>query len=334
MPQVIQAVAAATEGFAGADLQALCAGAVMAAVHRMAPTLLQQLEHHSMASQAEVLNPIDAPVVVSPETGATQNGGPSAEPGSTHADGQNGSRDEIAEAGATGQDETVSDHEQQGVPQLQAETQQEPLHLHVPGSRGTACDPGTHAGTHAAPGSAACADGEAALRGVQVQACDWREALAAAPEPCSRRQGLAALAADAARPLSACYAPALLPSLAAALRVLHASRLPLPAAAARAAATAAVQSSSQLLEPRGQLVAEAAERQRDELGLLRSQLVELGVMEAAGPHAQSGAYFPSELQCRQLPWVPSQWIFHTSSTVLYTRISSELEACRCLRKLP
>ncbi len=300
MPQVIQAVAAATEGFAGADLQALCAGAVMAAVHRTAPTLLQQLEQHAMAFQAEASagpsDPIDAAVIVSPETGATQNGGPSAEPGCAHADGQDGSRgDERAETGANGQDETLGNHAQQGLAQFQTETQQEPLQPHVPGSDITACNPGTHADIHAAPGQAAGADGEAVLRGVRVQACDWREALATAPEPCSRRQGLAALAADAARPLSACYAPALLPSLAAALQVLHASRLPLPAAAASAAASAAVQSSSQSLEPDGLLSAEAAERQRDEFGPLRTHLVEMGVLEAAGLNAQPGALFSSRI---------------------------------------
>ena len=289
MPQVIQGVASATEGFAGADLQALCAGAVMAAVHRTAPTLLQQLEQQSMAPQAGASagpsDPLDAAIGVFPETGATQNGGSSSEPSSKQADGQTGSSgDERAETRASGEDQTGSDHEQQGAAQLQTEAQQESLQSHVPGSSITARDPETHA----AVGAVAGTDEAAMLRGLRVQASDWREALAAAPEPCSRRQGLAALAADATRPLPACYAPALLPSLAAALQVLQASRLPLPAAAARAAAIAAVQNALQ--EPECPLIAEVAGGKRDDFGLLRTQLVELGVLEAATLDVQSGAY--------------------------------------------
>ena len=47
---------------------------------------------------------------------------------------------------------------------------------------------------------------------VQVTPRDWRAALRDAPKPCSRRQGLDALLADAARPLAAHLAPLLVPS--------------------------------------------------------------------------------------------------------------------------
>ena len=58
------------------------------------------------------------------------------------------------------------------------------------------------------------------LEGLSVRACDWREALASAPEACARRDSLAALSADAAQPLPAALAPALLPACASALQVL------------------------------------------------------------------------------------------------------------------
>eukprot|EP00887_Chlorella_sp_A99_P007781 scaffold20.g7781.t1 len=77
------------------------------------------------------------------------------------------------------------------------------------------------------------------LDGVRVEPGDWRAALAAAPAPCSRRPGLAALSAQAAAPL----APQLLPLVAAPLRALlaalHMAGLPLPAGAAAAARAAA-----------------------------------------------------------------------------------------------
>ena len=47
---------------------------------------------------------------------------------------------------------------------------------------------------------------------LQVTPSDWRAGLRDAPKPCSRRQGLDALLADAARPLAAHLAPLLVPS--------------------------------------------------------------------------------------------------------------------------
>ena len=58
------------------------------------------------------------------------------------------------------------------------------------------------------------------LEGLSVRACDWRKALASAPEACARRDSLAVLSADAAQPLPAALAPALLPACASALQVL------------------------------------------------------------------------------------------------------------------
>jgi hypothetical protein len=92
-------------------------------------------------------------------------------------------------------------------------------------------------------GDGAGADGAArarpALEGLRVEARDWEEALAAAPAPCSRRDGLAGLVAEAARPLRHHAAPLLLPPLRRLLRALGDSSLPLPPAAAAAVAAAA-----------------------------------------------------------------------------------------------
>lgn len=131
-------------------------------------------------------------------------------------------------------------------------------------------------------------DTETVLSGVHVRASDWREALAAAPEPCSRRQGLASLAADAAAPMQALLAPALLPSLAAALRVLHASGLPLPTAAASAASLAEV-SIARSLEARDPPDAGANAGQGDVWEELRTRLVQAGALKAAEHVIASGA---------------------------------------------
>ena len=79
------------------------------------------------------------------------------------------------------------------------------------------------------------------LEGLSVRACDWREALASAPEACTRRDSLAALSADAAQPLPAALAPALLPACASALQVLvHVFMRWLPRAAPNCLAVSSV----------------------------------------------------------------------------------------------
>ena len=60
--KMLHSVAAATEGFAGADLAALCAATVHAAVRRAAPTLLEQLDRRIAAPN----QPTDAPPAPAP----------------------------------------------------------------------------------------------------------------------------------------------------------------------------------------------------------------------------------------------------------------------------
>lgn len=95
------------------------------------------------------------------------------------------------------------------------------------GPSGSAAPP-LAAAEPAAAGGASEGGAPAALAAVEVRAADWREALKQAPEPCARRQGLAALSARAAAPLPARLAPVLAPALAALLAALRASGVPLP----------------------------------------------------------------------------------------------------------
>ena len=80
---------------------------------------------------------------------------------------------------------------------------------------------------HVSPGTAGtnAALVASVLKGLSVRACDWRVALASAPEACARRDSLAALSADAAQPmpaaLAACPAPCLCLSAAGTPSCLH-----------------------------------------------------------------------------------------------------------------
>lgn len=176
---LLQQVAARAEGFAGADLQALCTAAVMAAVRRSSPLLLEQVEKEAAAA-------------------------PRA-------------------AGAV-----ALQHSQR---QLQQQEQQ-------------------------------AARRHAMLDGITVQPCDWREALAGAPPPCSRRHGMAALEAEAAAPLQQYALPLLEQPLGQLLAALDAADLPLPPPAAEAAKMAAAAASADI--SRAKPGAEDNDRQQQE----------------------------------------------------------------------
>lgn len=175
-------VATRAEGFAGADLQALCTAAVMAAVRRSSPLLLEQAEREAAAGGSATMAAAAAgPAARQPESGAGAGAAGTAAVG--------------AAAGG-------------GAQALAAEEEQQRRRQEV-------------------------------LDAIEVQACDWREALASAPPPCSRRHGLAALAAEAAAPLQAHELPLLAQPLQQLLAALDAADLPLPPLAAEAAAAAA-----------------------------------------------------------------------------------------------
>ncbi|KAL4451600.1 hypothetical protein ABPG75_007262 [Micractinium tetrahymenae] len=186
---LLRQVAARTEGYAGADLQSLCTAAVMAAVRRSAPLLLELAEQEAEAVAAEAgpgpsAGPGAAPVAASAEVAARPL--------------------QLQPAAAAAQPQ--GDQQQAAAQQDERQRRRQQL-----------------------------------LDRIEVQASDWREALAAAPPPCSRRHGLSALAAGAATPLQQQELPLVSEPLQRLLAALHAADLPLPppaAAAARAAAAA------------------------------------------------------------------------------------------------
>lgn len=179
-------MAARAEGFAGADLQALCTAAVMAAVRRSSPLLLEQTEREAAAAAEGPA----AGLLEGAAAGAATSTAPSAAAPGVAA----GATPSAAAAGSAQLFPADEDEQQRRRQQV--------------------------------------------LDAIEVQACDWREALAGAPPPCSRRHGLAALAAEAAAPLQAHELPLLAQPLQQLLAALDAADLPLPPPAAEAARAA------------------------------------------------------------------------------------------------
>jgi hypothetical protein len=210
-------VAGLAEGYAGADLQALCTAAVMAAARRAAPALIELAEEEAAAGGAAA---VTGPLPQGLPSGTGQVLAPAGQGG-----GGGGARFGVGQPAegqpAEGQP-AVGQPPQQQQQQGQALQQPPPQQPVQPQQQGR--------------------EGQGALQqllaSVHVEPHDWWEALAAAPAPCSRRHGLAALSAGAARPLPPRLLPLLGPALRRALSVLHASGLPLPPAAATAAAAA------------------------------------------------------------------------------------------------
>ncbi|KAL4856200.1 putative AAA domain-containing protein [Chlorella vulgaris] len=192
--ELLQRVAAWAEGFAGADLQALCTAAVMSAVRRSMPQLLEQAEHEAAGTAVGAVA-LSAAVPPAP-----------AQPQGTTATAV--TADAAMQPGSCQQQLPVQDRVQLDVQELDAQQRRQQL-----------------------------------LDQVQIGASDWQEALASAPPPCSRRAGMAALAAEAAAPLQQHTLPLLARPLSQLLAALDAADVPLPAPAA-AACVAAVQQGS------------------------------------------------------------------------------------------
>jgi len=266
-------------GFAGADLQALCTGAVMAALRRSSPEVLldPRLEKGmplNMASETEaVTHPGDQEPQqqhdslqksqhASSAAGAAGAAGalpsfnnreqqpPHSVQNAQQIDDTFTARGSTAryDAGAADPPQalerpSMSSGPEQGTrPQLsdhdslQADTGVPP---HVLGSSTGPEDPLNrpqpftapaqshrpvqHADAGKAPAvhpaSRPIRGAPSALEGLEVRACDWREALVAAPEACARRESMAAMSASAAQALPARLGPALLPMCSLALQV-------------------------------------------------------------------------------------------------------------------
>jgi len=223
---LLHRVAASTEGFAGADLQALCTAAVMAAVARAAPSLVDQLcdtsedqeqchpneqhqqqqhlfsqqqQQHNIADHSQLQHEQLHQQVQHEQPGQEQQAAQArqSQPGQ-HTNGQQlpNQVDEQSEM----QKQPENQHPQLG-PMLKNGQQQLPQSL-----------------SRSAPWKL--------LEKLTVKAVDWQAALAAAPLPCSARQNISALSSGHARAMPHHMVPMLLPSLTMALRCITSAQLP------------------------------------------------------------------------------------------------------------
>ncbi|KAL0019633.1 hypothetical protein WJX77_006506 [Trebouxia sp. C0004] len=200
---LLHCVAASTEGFAGADLQALCTATVMAAVARAAPTLVDQLcdasedqeQHHSNQQQQQHLS------------GQQQHLSSQRQQHQQHLSSQQ----QLAQA-------------QQPKPGQHTNGQQLPNQMneqsdmHEQPGQHPQCGAMHKRGQQHLPGSLSQNLPRKLLEKLKVKAVDWQAALAAAPLPCSARQNMSALSSGHARAMPHHMTPLLLPSLTTALR--------------------------------------------------------------------------------------------------------------------
>lgn len=243
-------------GYAGADLQALCTGAVMAAVRRSCPEVL-------LDPRLEQGMPLQATAAAAACPGDAA--------GQQESDGAQSAQHE-ASAALSGNRSFSSASDGSGQAAQQPQSQQAEHASEAADAHGTASQPAaaTLDGAKAyadAPHERASSLSEAAapsgskdalrpaspsqgpgaqpegrppaemlspLEALEVRACDWRQALASAPEACARRDGMAALSAASARVLPARLGTALLPACASALQVLsHALACAIPSVGVR-----------------------------------------------------------------------------------------------------
>ena len=276
---LLHRVAASTEGFAGADLQALCTAAVMAAISRAAPTLVDQLcdtsedqeQRHPNQQQQQYLSSQQQQqqdVVHHPQLQHDQ----------LHQQvqyEQPGEEQQPAEAQqlqpwqhSNGQHLPNQVHEQRN---MQEQPELHPQHG------------ATHKkGQQRLPGGLSRSMPWKLLEKLKVKAVDWQAALAAAPLPCSARQNMSALSCMHARGLPHHMAPLLLPCLTTALRCIASAQLPWQGPTA--SALEAVGEADDACERQEQAQVQYHGRQKRRL---EAVLTELGAIEAPPLH-QSG----------------------------------------------
>lgn len=269
---LLQRIAASTEGFAGADLQALCTAAVMAALTRAAPTLVDQL--------------CDTPEDQEQRQPNQQQG--TADESQMHLQGQ---------PGVSGTQQQQTDVTQSHV--TRSHVAQPPSHGQQPLDQHTV-QPSCmhddrlhqHSQQHTQPGPQQQQEQQPCkklptrpsqnlVEKLRVKAVDWRTALAAAPLPCSARHHTAALSSGHARALPCYLVPLLLPSLTAALLSIAAAQLPWQGALTAALAVAA---------EAGDKGARQGQEEDDGIGQrerLEATLTQLGAIQAL-PVRQSG----------------------------------------------
>lgn len=270
---LLQRIAASTEGFAGADLQALCTAAVMAAVTRAAPTLIDRLcttsEGQLCAANQEQLQPNQQ----------QQQQVHAQQPKQMHRQPPPTGSQQQAQPELQGSvEQQHCQHEQENSNDLQQQQQQSlQHHEHEPAVRQQ-------------PGQQLADDlpkklPQKLLEKLKVKAVDWQTALAAAPLPCSARQNLSALSSGHARALPYHLAPLLIPCVIRALGCIAAAQLPWHGpmlTALEAAGEADAEGVTRVQASHG--AADGLARR----GRLEDVLMELGAVQASSNH-QSGA---------------------------------------------
>lgn len=195
---LLQGIAQSTEGFAGADLQALCTAAVMAAARRAAPSLIDQLCNEQGPKKR------NACVTKQQE----QSGPAGAKEGALPQPQQVQEQEELL-------DEQPQGHSHPGPQQQQHRQQMHPqqgLSL-CQQQQSQQQQPKQQQQQELSQQQQHTSSAFQALSRLRVRARDWRAALAVAPAPCSARQSEAALSTGHARALPHHLAPLLLPGV-------------------------------------------------------------------------------------------------------------------------
>ncbi len=262
---LLHRIAASTEGFAGADLQALCTAAVLAAVTRTAPALVDQLCdtsedqeqcHPNQQQQQQLSSQQQQQQHLYSQQQQQQQQHLSSQQ-QQHLSSQQQQHLSSQQQQQQEQQQDVADppqlqheqlhqqiqHEQPGQEQQPAQAQQPQPGQHTKGQQlpnqvdeqsDMQEQPEQHPqhgamhkkGQQRLPGSLSGNLPWKLLEKLKVKAVDWQAALAAAPLPCSARQNISALSSGHAQAMPHHMAALLLPSLTTALRCVASAQLP------------------------------------------------------------------------------------------------------------
>jgi len=255
---LLHRIAASTEGFAGADLQALCTAAVMAAVTRTAPALVDQLCDTS--EDQEQCHPNQQQQQQLSSQQQQQQHLYSQQQQQHLSSQQQQHLSSQQQQHLSSQQQQQQQEQQQDVadpPQLQHEQLHQQIQQEQQPAQAQQPQPGQHTkgqqlpnlvdeqsdmqeqperhpqhramhkkGQQRLPGSLSGNLPWELLEKLKVKAVDWQAALAAAPLPCSARQNISALSSGHAQAMPHHMAPLLLPSLTTALRCVASAQLP------------------------------------------------------------------------------------------------------------
>ena len=272
---LLQRIAASTDGFAGADLQALCTAAVMGALTRAAPTLVDQLCDPPEDQEQRQPNQLQQQGAADQTQLHLQSQLSSTRQQQTEVTRSHRLQSHVAQPPSHGQQ-----------PLDQHTVQPSCMHddrIHQPSQQHTQPGPQQQQGQQLCKKMPTRLS-QNLVEKLRVKAIDWRTALAAAPLPCSARHHTAALSSGHARALPCYLVPLLLPSLAAALQSIAAAQLPWQGAMAAALAVAAEAGD------KGARHGQEDEDGIEQRGRLEATLTEVGAVQPP-PVRQSGLSF-------------------------------------------